>query len=478
MKDLEHFKKTTLNFINDFIDYNETIPKGKVINPVSQKELDKIDHIGIPEKGRDLDEVVQEMEDHIFPYGNHSAHPRFFGFVPSTASPLSWLGDIMTTAYNRHGGSVANQPAIWQAEKELIRWLNHQAGFPEKAGGTFVSGGSMANLTAVTIARDSLIPEDQWHLGTAYISDQTHSSLEKALKIIGISQNRIRIIPTDSMFRIDTSALEEAVRQDIRQGLKPFLAIGTCGTTNTGSVDPFFQIRKICDRYGMWMHVDGSFGASVLLCKEYRHLLAGIETADSLSWDAHKWLFQTFGCAMVLVRDEKLMLRSFGVHPEYLKDLEKGNLAVNPWDLGIELTKPVRSMKLWMTLQVMGTDLVSDKIAWGIQSAELAEKLIRKNPVIEIISPAQMAVINFRYNPAGLTEEQKDKLNVMISEKMLDNGYAGVFTTELNGKKVLRLCMIHPDTTREEIRKTVSLMDHYYQELMKKVSSSRIAHIA
>ena len=174
---MKDFKTVTLDFINEFMDYSHQIPKGGVISHITEDQLAKIDSMDIPEKGRDLEEVIKEMCGDIMPYGNHSSHPRFFGFVPGTTSPLSWLGDIITTAYNRHGGSVANQPGIWRAEQRLTRWLCDAAGFPETAGGTFVSGGSMANLTAMTAARDHLLSEEEWHMGTAYVSDQTHSSV-------------------------------------------------------------------------------------------------------------------------------------------------------------------------------------------------------------------------------------------------------------------------------------------------------------
>ena len=461
---MKDFKTATLDFINEFIDYNEKIPEGGVINHITEDKLARIDAIGIPKDGRNLEDVIKEMCEDIMPYGNHSSHPRFFGFIPGTTSPLSWLGDIITTAYNRHAGSVANQPGIWRAEQELTRWLCDAAGFPKTAGGTFVSGGSMANLTAMTVARDHLLTEEQWHRGTAYVSDQTHSSVAKGLRIIGIGDSRIRVIPTDDEFCMITEELEKAVKADIERGFIPFITIVSAGTTNTGSVDDFVKIRKICDENNMWMHVDGAFGASVLLSKKYRNDLAGIEKADSLSWDAHKWLFQTFGCGIVLVRDKKNILESFSVHPEYLKDLEKDGSLINPWDMSIELTRPARSMKLWLTLQVMGSDRVSRNIEHGIEMARWTEEKIKTNQNIQIISKAKFGIINFRYVSSGLTEEQNDRLNAAISEKILENGYAGVFTTELKGKKVLRMCILHPEVKKEELMNTLILLEKYYGE--------------
>ena len=469
MEQLEDLKKVAIGFVGEHIDFLEHFSDEQAVNPIPKAQLEKVRQMDISKDGQPLEDVVREMMENIFPYGYQIHHPRFFGFIPGTAYPLSWLGDIMTTAYNRHAGCADTQPAVWQIEQKLIRWLNDQAGFPKQAGGCFVSGGSMANLTAVTVARNSILPEEDWHRGVAYVSDQIHSSVTKGLRVIGMEQKRIRQIPTDEHFRIKTDLLQETIQQDRKAGLKPFLVIATAGTTNTGSVDPLGDIRKICDEYGLWMHIDGSFGASAVLAKKYKQVLAGIEAADSLSWDAHKWLFQTWGCGMVLVRDQHQLLKSFSVHPEYLKDFEKDSTLINPWDLSIELTRPARCIKLWLTLQVMGSDQIGESIDHGFEAIKWAEEAIRKNPEIEIVSAEQLPILNFRYNPVGYSEEQKAELNRNISEKVVESGYAGIFTTELNGKKVLRMCTIHPEITKEEVLNTVHLMEQYYKELMKEM---------
>lgn len=463
----KNFEKTVQTFIKEFLSSHSHLSDEKVVHEIDDTKIAQLQKMGIPQKGRPLNLVVREMTEDIYAYGHNSAHPRYMGFIPGPASPLSWFGDIMTNAYNRHAGSWANYPGEYCVEQELIQWLCQQAGFPNTAGGTFVSGGSMANLTAVTVARDKMLPEELWPQGVAYVSEQTHSSVAKGLRIIGISNHRIRKIPTDGQFRMDIDQLRKAIKEDRAKGLAPFLVIASAGTTNTGSIDPFAEIHAICKQHNLWMHVDGAFGASMLLSHEYKKELQGIELADSLSWDAHKWLFQTYGCGIILMKDRTNMVNSFHVHPEYLKDLEDENNFVNPWDTSIELTRPARGVKLWFTLQVMGSDAISDAISHGIQCAKWAEAEIQKNSLIEIVSPAQMAVINFRYNPSHLSEAQKNELNKKISQKIIDSGFAGVFTTELEGKKVLRMCTIHPDTTREDILNTIQLLNRYYEELIR-----------
>lgn len=450
----QEVERAAVRFVCDLFERNRNLSDGPVINEPAPEHLTRLAERAIPAEGRPLEEVVREMERDVIGYGYNADHARFMGFVPGPTSAISWLGDMISAGYNRHAGSVANYPAGHAVEEGLIRWLCDKAGFPAGASGTFVSGGSMANFTACVAARDTVLDERDWPRAVAYVSGQTHSSVAKGLRMMGVTDARIRTIAVDDLFRMRTDELARAIHEDRAAGLAPFMVIATAGTTNTGSVDPLPEIAAICRREGLWMHVDGAFGASVLLTR-YRDLLAGVELADSLSWDAHKWLFQTYSCSMLLVRDERTLLKSFSAHPEYLADLEGDADLVNPWDLGPELTRPARGLKLWFTLQVMGADGMADCIEHGFDLARWAEDELRATPDVEIVSPAQMAMVNFRFAPAGMSEHERDALNARVSARMLESGYAGVFTTELTGKKVLRLCAIHPRTHEEEMREVV-----------------------
>lgn len=373
----------------------------------------------------------------------------------------------MTSAYNIHAGGSKLAPMVNCIEQKLLKWLCEQIGFGSHSGGVFVSGGSMANITALTAARDCKLNDETLHLGVAYISDQTHSSVAKGLRIIGIPNKRIRIIPTHDNFTMNTELLEAAIEKDKASGLIPFVIIGTAGTTNTGSIDPFQEISRIAKAHDLWFHIDGAYGGSVLLSPKYKHLLAGTELADSMSWDAHKWLYQTYGCAMVLVNDVKHLFHSFHVNPEYLQDLEGDLEHINTWDIGMELTRPARGLKLWLTLQILGTDLIGSAIEHGFQLADWAEEAIKTYSDWEIISPSQLAMVSFRFAPKGLTEDQLDDLNEQISKKILDDGFAAIFTTVLHGHKVLRICALHPETTKEDMYETIRRLDLYGRELLK-----------
>lgn len=455
------------HFVHDFCLDKHDIHKQQVIWEAPDGQMDKVKALEIPKDGRDANEVVEEMMQEIYKYRGDSNHPRFFGFVPGPASSISWLGDIMTSAYNIHAGGSKLAPMVNCIEQKLLKWLCEQIGFGSHSGGVFVSGGSMANITALTAARDCKLNDETLHLGVAYISDQTHSSVAKGLRIIGIPNKRIRIIPTHDNFTMNTELLEAAIEKDKASGLIPFVIIGTAGTTNTGSIDPFQEISRIAKAHDLWFHIDGAYGGSVLLSPKYKHLLAGTELADSMSWDAHKWLYQTYGCAMVLVNDVKHLFHSFHVNPEYLQDLEGDLEHINTWDIGMELTRPARGLKLWLTLQILGTDLIGSAIEHGFQLADWAEEAIKTYSDWEIISPSQLAMVSFRFAPKGLTEDQLDDLNEQISKKILDDGFAAIFTTVLHGHKVLRICALHPETTKEDMYETIRRLDLYGRELLK-----------
>jgi len=449
--------KLMKGFVDQTVEFYNGMKERKICRPTDKKVWDRLCRQTVPVKGRPLEEVYQEMLDDVYMSISLAQHPRSFSCVPSTASLVSWMGDIMTNAFNPHASCKRNALAADLIEKKMIHWMCDLAGYPQGCGGLFVSGGSMANLTALTAARDSRLKEEERGKAVVYLSDQTHISLAKGLHIIGFFQDQIRMIPTDRDFRMDISLLKEAVKEDAGKGKIPFAVIATAGTTNTGSVDPLPEIAALCKEYHMWMHVDGAFGASALLSEKQRKYLAGIELSDSLSWDAHKWMMQTYGCSVVLVRDQNNLTRSFAAHPEYLKDAKGSKDSVEFWDLGPELTRPARALKLWITLQTFGSQEMGTMIDHGCEMAEFTEKVIGSDPDWEIVSPARLGIVNFRYAPAGVSSESElARINQIMARQMTESGYAQVFTTEIHGKRVLRMCTIHPETTKEDILLTIS----------------------
>lgn len=436
----------------------------KTVTVADDTAIQKLRSIGFSKEGRPLNTVIDEMIENVYTNQAIMQHPRFFAFVPSPATPLSWIGDVLTNSYNPHAGTWLESSSASCLEQETVKWLCQQAGYPKTAGGLFVSGGSIANLTALVAARHAKLTEDEYADGVAYLSEQTHFSAAKALRIMGLHSKQIKIISCDDQFRMDTKHLEKEILKDMKAGKKPFLVAATAGTTNAGCIDPLNQIADICERYNLWFHVDGAYGASVLVSKEYCHLLDGISRADSITWDAHKWLFQTYGCSVVLFKDRNNLVKCFSSNPEYLKDAVAEDGEINYWEWGIELTRPARSLKLWLTLQTLGTDKISDMVTHGIKLAEYTEHIIRELMDWEIVTPAQLAVVNFRYAPKGFSQQQCDELNTKISNKVMENGFACVLTTKLKGQTVLRICSIHPETTEDDMSNTLQLLDKYAHE--------------
>lgn len=419
----------------------------------------------IPGEAHPVDQVLKEAFE-IFDYRLRMNHPRFFGFIPAAVSPLSWLGETFTTAFNAFAGSRLQSSGPSCIEQNLIDWLASKAGLPSTAGGLMVSGGSMANLTAMVLARDCKLPQNQRYKGVAYVSEQTHSSIAKGLRILGFEEEQIRKIPTDTIFRMDTSALKAAIKSDRDAGLSPFVVIASCGTTNTGTIDPLKEIVHIGRDEGLWIHVDGAYGASALLSTSRSALLDGIAGVDSISWDAHKWLFQTYGCGMLLVREKAHLLRSFSTDAEYIRDAAETDDIPNFWNFGIELTRPARAMKLWFTLRTLGLDVIGAAIDHGMELAECAQSAIQRLPNWEITSQASLAVVTFRFVPPHKSEDELDNLNSDISQRLVAEDIAGILTTKLKGKVVLRICSLSPLMTKIEMESVINQVNEIGENVL------------
>ncbi|PYI01679.1 pyridoxal-dependent decarboxylase [Aspergillus sclerotiicarbonarius CBS 121057] len=431
--------------------------QGKLIQRPTREQLADWSESSPPEQGRSLENVVKDTEE-ILSYRFSIGHPRFFSFVPSPASPLSWLGDALTTAFNIYAGSSESGAGIGAIEDSIIRWVAERFGMPPSAGGQFVSGASIACLTALTVARDQLVEEDMRTKAVAYLSDQTHFCVAKALRITGLLERQIRTVPCNANFQMDPDHLRNAIAQDIKDGLKPYVIVATCGTTSTGSIDPLDTIADISKEHKMWMHVDAAYGGSVAFCESHRELLQGLGRADSIAWDPHKWLFQTLGCSVVLFREKSHPTKSFAAGAHFLRDLEDGG-SQNPYNYGIELSRPARHMRLWFSLQILGTDMVDRMISRGFELAGLVESELRKLADWEIVTPNTLAVLNVRFNPKGMKADDIDRINSLVSKEAAAQNIAVAFTTCIHGAVCLRMCTINPRTTDDDIRDVIKALD-------------------
>ncbi|HMB89726.1 MAG TPA: aminotransferase class I/II-fold pyridoxal phosphate-dependent enzyme, partial [Rhodothermales bacterium] len=332
------------------------------------------------------------------------------------------------------------------------------------AGGLCVSGGSMANLTALAVARHARLADDMTG-AVIYYSDQTHSSIDRGLRVLGFAPEQIRRLPSDEHFRLDLHALREAVRSDRATGRVPFCVVANAATTNTGAVDPFVELADFCHAENLWLHADGAYGVAGVLCKQGRTALAGLDRVDSLSLDPHKWLFQPYEIGCVLVRDRRLLRDTFHILPEYLLDTQGPDEEVNFADYGIQLTRSFRALKLWLSFKIFGVAAFREAVAHGFRLAEVAEQTLTKMPDWVLTSPAQMSIVSFRYAPAEQSAAAQDALNVEIVERMSADGFAMLSTTVLRDQTVIRLCPINPRTTEDEVHTTLHRLDAFAHTL-------------
>ena len=409
---------------------------------------------GAPAEGpTDPHELLTLLEREVLPNNLHVDHPRFFAFVPSPNNFMSTMADVLASGFNVFNGTWLGGSAAAAMELEVIQWLRGFCGLPETAGGLFVSGGSVANITALVAARHSVL-EDRTEGATVYLSDQTHSSVDRALRVIGIPAEQVRHIAVDDDYRMPMAPLRRAIADDRAAGLRPFCIVANAGTTNTGAVDPLTELAALARVQGMWLHADGAYGAASILSNRGRTALAGLELVDSLSLDPHKWLFQSFECGCVLLRDASLLKNAFQIMPEYLRDVHRGVEEVHPCDYGIQLTRSFRALKVWLSLKTFGLEAFRSAITTGFELAEFAEEELRARKGWQVLSPAHMGIVCFRYGDDGA-------LQTRLVDEMLKDGYAFLTSTKLKGVTCLRLCTINPRTTREDIVGTLDCLEHH-----------------
>ena len=300
---------------------------------------------------------------------------------------------------------------------------------------------------------------DDFREAVVYMSDQTHSSVSRGLRVLGFASSQVVVIPSDDHYRLPVEALTRRIAVDRTTGRIPFCVVANAGTTNTGAIDPLEDLADLCRREGLWLHADGAFGAAAVFCDRGRELLNGLARVDSMSLDPHKWLFQPYECGVVMVRNRRHMRETFHVLPEYLQDLESDTEEVNLYDYGIQLTRSFRALKLWMSLQVFGMAAFRAAVERGFELAEYAERVLRARPGWEIVTVSRMGVITFRYVPDNI--DDIDDYNRRLVEPMIEDGLALVMSTTIKGRTVLRFCTINPRTTEDDICRTIDKLTYY-----------------
>jgi glutamate/tyrosine decarboxylase-like PLP-dependent enzyme len=448
----ERMREIGYRVVDRLVEHLATLPSQPVGSKGDPSALRAALSEPAPEHGMEFEAVLEQLERDVLRNTMHVNHPRFFAYVPGPSNFVSVMADALISGYNVFAGTWISGSGPAAVELAVIEWLRVACGFPEGAGGLFVSGGTMANLTALAVARHVALG-DRMDGATVYFSDQAHSSLEKALRVLGLPSENARKIACDANYRLPVRELERAIEKDRAAGKRPFCVIASAGTTNTGAIDPLRELSRLCKEQRLWLHVDGAYGAAAVICDRGRELLAGLELADSLSLDPHKWLLQPFEIGCVLVRDLVQLRDTFLILPEYLKDTHQYSAEFNFTDHGLQLTRGFRALKLWMSIKVFGMAAFRAAVERGFALAELTEARLRKMPGWEIVTPAQMGMVCFRRAGAD------DAAHLRLVQSILKDGFALITSTVLHGRTVLRTCSINPRTTEADIEETLDRLD-------------------
>ena len=420
-----------------------------------------------PEDGRPAAEVIERAARDILPYSTRLDHPRCFGFVPSSPTWPSVVADFVAAGYhvNECTWLVASGPS--QLELVVIDWFRRWLGYPEGAGGLFTSGGSAASVDAFVAAREAAGHPER---ATVYMSDQSHSALSRAAMIVGVRRNRIRMIPSDTDFRIDMDLLARIVAADRDDGLTPMAVAANAGTVGTGAIDQLEQLADFCAAEGIWLHADAAYGGFAIVTERGKRLLRGIERADSIGLDAHKWLFQPYEAGCLLVKDEKTLTDAFSVRPDILQDTVWGANHPNFSNLGLQLSRSVRALKVWMSVQTFGMAAFRRAVTTGMELAAAAEEYIHASPVLEAMNEVTLGIVCFRVNPADeeLDEETLDKINRTVLARMFWDDPAFMSSTMLHGTFALRMCIINHTTTWDDVRETLEAVERFGREALPK----------
>jgi glutamate/tyrosine decarboxylase-like PLP-dependent enzyme len=399
-----------------------------------------------------FDDALGTLFRDVLPFTSRAAHPRFFAYVPFAGTWPGALGDFVASACNVYAGSWQESAGPTQLELELLDRFREWVGYPDGAGGSLVTGGSAANLTAIACAREALVGAMRDDL-VVYVSDQTHSSVGRAARILGFRPDQLRVLPVGDDLRLEPATLDAAIRADDAAGRRPFLVVANGGATSTGAVDPIGALADACSAHGLWLHVDAAYGGFAVLTERGRAQLGELARADSIALDPHKWLYQPYECGCLLVRDGRALRRAFEINTDYLRDAHADAGVVNLADYGIQLSRTSRAFKLWLSLGTFGIDAFRAAIDRTLDLAELARARIERSETLELAAPPSLGVVCFRRRDCD--ERETDGLVAALEE----SGIGLISSTRVHGRSVLRLCILNHTTRAQDVEQVLGFLE-------------------
>jgi aromatic-L-amino-acid decarboxylase len=448
--------------VDDMLDYLRTARGRPAWQHISDHAKARFDS-PLPLEPQPPDEVYEDFLEYVLPYPVGNTHPRFWGWVLGTGTVSGALAELLSAAINTNTGGLDHHSAN-HVERQVIEWFKEMLGFPSSASGVLTSGCSAANLIGLAVARNTKAGYDLRkegvrggsHKMVLYASEEVHSSVQKAVELLGLGSDALRHVPVNDDFQIDLEALKATIAQDRRGGHQPFCVVGAAGTTNTGSIDDLDALADICQHQDLWLHVDGAFGAWAALAPGARHLVSGMERADSLALDLHKWMYMPYEIGCVLVRREGDHRKAFSLTPAYLAHGE-GGLGLTGGDLtwfsdyGFQLSRGFRALKAWMSLKEHGVRKYGRLIQQNIDQARYLAELIDAAPELELAGPVALNVVCFRLVKPELDDAALDELNKQIEVELQERGIAVLSATTIKGRCVLHAAITNHRTRREDL---------------------------
>jgi aromatic-L-amino-acid/L-tryptophan decarboxylase len=461
---LDEFRTVGHQLIDLLAEHLETVEQRPLFPEVEPTFLHDTFAEPLPAEGEPLAQVVEELREKLLPYVAQVNHPGYFGYITPSPTPVGVLGDLIASALNQNLGLYSIGPSAVAMERRTVRWLADLVGYGEGAGGNLTSGGTMANFIALKLARDWVTDDRAQREGVtgamaAYTSEERHVSVDKAVDAVGIGRANLRVLPTDDRFRLRLDLLTQAIAEDRARGILPACIVGMGGSTNTGAVDDLVELRRIADAERMWLHVDAAYGGGMLLSRAHPGVLAGVDRADSVTLDPHKWFYAPLDAGAVLVRDESRLSHSFGMRPAYLTDrmdprAERYDYFVH----GFEQSRRFRALKVWMAFKRYGSALMGSWVDANVAHARRLFELVQVHPDFQAAREPEMSAICVRYAPAGLTEEEAAPLHARVARRVEEEGRFWISTTTLKGKVHFRVNPVNFRTRVEDMEELFAVL--------------------
>ena len=474
--DWEAMRKLGHKMLDDMLDYVKTVRERPVWQHVPE-HIKAHFSSAVPLDPQPPEEIYKEFVENVLPYPMGNIHPRFWGWILGTGTVTGAFAELLAATMNTNTGGGAHHVAN-HVEKQVIDWIKEMLGYPTSASGVLTSGCSAANIIGLAVARNAKADFDLRRKGlrsatqemVLYASQEVHSSIQKAVELLGMGSEALRLLPVNDFFQIDLQTLKAAIDRDREDGYLPFCVVGAAGTTNTGGIDDLDALATLCQQENIWLHVDGAFGAWAALSPKARNRVVGLERADSLALDLHKWMYMPYEIGCILVRHEAQHRKTFSLTPDYLAhgEGERGLSGVDlPWfsDYGFQLSRGFRALKAWMSLKEHGSRKYARMIQKNIDQAVYLGERVAASPELELSAPITLNVVCFRYVAADLDDAALDELNKQIVVELQEQGVAVLTGTVIKGKYVLRAANTNHRSRREDFDVLVSEVIRIGKEL-------------